>query len=80
MNFMTTSTSDEQPARTGKPLLMRLGVGLFAVGLLAVIVVFILFAAGMENLPVWLSVAAGVITPLGLGVGLVALVREHKGQ
>lgn len=77
---MTTSTSDEQAAGTGKPLLMRLGVGLFAVGMLAVIVVFVLFAAGMEDLPVWLSVAAGVITPLGLGLGLIALVREHKGS
>ncbi|MBB3663473.1 MULTISPECIES: hypothetical protein [Prauserella salsuginis group] len=77
---MTTSTSDEQAARTGKPLLMRLGVGLFAVGMLAVIIVFVLFAAGMEDLPVWLSVAAGVVTPLGLGLGLIALVREHKGS
>ncbi|GAA1199121.1 hypothetical protein [Prauserella alba] len=77
---MTTSTSDEQATHPGKPLLMRLGVGLFAVGMLAVIVVFVLFAAGMEDLPVWLSVAAGVVTPLGLGLGLIALVREHKGS
>ncbi|GAA1236901.1 hypothetical protein GCM10009676_21510 [Prauserella halophila] len=77
---MTTSASNEQSTGTDKPLLMRLGVGLFSVGLLAVLVVFVLFAAGMENLPVWLSIAAGVITPLGLGLGLIALVREHKGS
>ncbi|MBB3050336.1 hypothetical protein FHS23_001331 [Prauserella isguenensis] len=77
---MTTSTSDEQATGNRKPLLMRLGIGLFAIGMLAVIVVFVLFAAGMEDLPVWLSVAAGVITPLGLGLGLIALVREHKGS
>jgi hypothetical protein len=58
---------------------MRLGVGLFAIGMLFVVAVFIMFAAGLQDLPVWLSVAAGVLTPLGLGLGLVALVREHRG-
>jgi hypothetical protein len=58
--------------------LMRIGVGLFALGMLAVMAVFVMFAAGMENLPVWLSAAAGVITPLGLGLGLIALVREAR--
>ncbi|PXY37075.1 hypothetical protein DI005_37315 [Prauserella sp. PE36] len=61
-----------------KSWLMRLGIALFALGMLAVIVVFVLFAAGLEDLPVWLSAAAGVITPLGLGLGLIALVREHR--
>lgn len=79
MGLMTTSTLEEQAAGTEKRLLMRVGVGLFAVGMLAVFVVFVLFAAGMEELPVWLSVAAGAITPLGLGLGLIALVREHRG-
>lgn len=59
-------------------ILMRLGIGLFALGLLAVVAVFVMFAAGLENLPVWLSAAAGVITPLGLLLGLLALVREAR--
>ncbi|MGW4483229.1 hypothetical protein ACWEOE_05260 [Amycolatopsis sp. NPDC004368] len=63
---------------TGKPILMRLGIGLFAIGLLAVLAVFIMFAAGLENLPVWLSAVAGVVTPLGLLLGLIALVREAR--
>jgi hypothetical protein len=58
--------------------LMRIGVALFALGMLAVVAVFIMFAAGIENLPIWLSAAAGVITPLGLGLGLIALVREAR--
>ncbi len=66
------------PEKTGKSILMRLGVGLFALGMLAVTAVFVLFAAGLENLPVWLSAAAGVITPLGLALGLIALVREAR--
>jgi hypothetical protein len=60
--------------------LMRIGVGLFALGMLAVVAVFAMFAAGLHNLPVWLSAAAGVLTPLGLGLGLVVLVREARQQ
>ncbi|MFD2474862.1 MULTISPECIES: hypothetical protein [Amycolatopsis] len=64
--------------QTGKPILMRLGIGLFAIGMLAVATVFVMFAAGLENLPVWLSAAAGVITPLGLLLGLIALIKEAR--
>jgi hypothetical protein len=42
--------------------------------------VFIMFAAGLENLPVWLSAVAGIITPLGLLLGLIALVREARAK
>ena len=42
--------------------------------------VFIMFAAGLENLPIWLSVAAGVVTPLGLLLGLIALVIEARAK
>ncbi|GAA3555097.1 hypothetical protein GCM10022222_43420 [Amycolatopsis ultiminotia] len=62
----------------GKPVLMRIGIGLFGIGMAAVLAVFVLFAAGLENLPVWLSAVAGVITPLGLLLGLIALVREAR--
>ncbi len=64
--------------KPGKPVLMRVGIGLFAIGMIAVTAVFIMFAAGLENLPVWLSAAAGVITPLGLALGLIALIREAR--
>jgi hypothetical protein len=74
---MSTAGTPPRPA-SRKPWLMRVGIGLFALGMLAVLAVFILFAAGLENLPVWLSAAAGVITPLGLALGLIALVREAR--
>ncbi|MFC4002139.1 hypothetical protein ACFS2C_12735 [Prauserella oleivorans] len=77
---METAAPDKTVTRESKPLLMRLGIGLFALGMLAVVVVFVLFAAGFQDLPVWLSVAAGVITPLGLALGLISLVREHRGR
>jgi len=77
---METATKEAALAATGKPFLMRLGIGLFALGMLAVLTVFIMFAAGLENLPVWLSAAAGIITPLGLLLGLIALVREARAK
>jgi hypothetical protein len=63
-----------------KPWLMRLGIGVFAVGVLAVVTVFVMFAAGLHNLPVWLSAVAGLATPLGLALGFIALVREHRSH
>jgi hypothetical protein len=77
---METATKEAALAATGKPFLMRVGIGLFALGMLAVLTVFIMFAAGLENLPVWLSAAAGIITPLGLLLGLIALVREARAK
>jgi len=66
------------PKQIRQSPLMKLGVALFAVGMVAVVTVFVMFASGLENLPVWLSVAAGVITPLGLGIGLAGLVKEAR--
>ncbi|MEC3978588.1 hypothetical protein [Amycolatopsis sp. H20-H5] len=75
---METAVKETAVATPGKPFLMRLGIGLFALGMVAVLAVFIMFAAGLENLPVWLSAAAGIITPLGLGLGIIALVHEAR--
>ncbi|WP_236797031.1 hypothetical protein [Amycolatopsis sp. GM8] len=61
-----------------KAWLMQLGIGVFAVGVLAVLVVFVLFAAGLRDLPVWLSLAAGILTPLGVVLGFISLIREHR--
>ncbi|NKQ55192.1 hypothetical protein HFP15_20110 [Amycolatopsis sp. K13G38] len=61
-----------------KPWLMRVGIGVFALGVLAVLVVFVMFAAGLRDLPVWLSALAGIATPLGIALGLIALMREHR--
>jgi hypothetical protein len=77
---MTTATKEATVAAPGKPILMRIGIGLFGLGMLAVLAVFIMFAAGLENLPVWLSAAAGIVTPLGLLFGLIALVREARAK
>jgi hypothetical protein len=78
METQAESAAVTPVAAPAKPWLMRVGVALFGVGMLAVLAVFILFAAGLQNLPVWLSAAAGVITPLGLLLGLIALVKEAR--
>jgi hypothetical protein len=77
---METVKKEAAVTAPGKPFLMRIGVGLFGIGMLAVLTVFIMFAAGLENLPIWLSVGAGVVTPLGLLLGLIALVREARAK
>ncbi|MEU0788875.1 hypothetical protein ABZ342_02335 [Amycolatopsis sp. NPDC005961] len=77
---MSKATKEGTVSAPGKPFLMRLGIGLFGIGMLAVLAVFIMFAAGLENLPIWLSVGAGVVTPLGLLLGLLALVFEARGK
>ncbi|WP_410564283.1 hypothetical protein [Amycolatopsis sp. cmx-4-61] len=77
---METAKKEAAVSAPGKPFLMRVGIGLFGLGMLAVLAVFIMFAAGLENLPIWLSVAAGVITPLGLLLGLIALVLEARAK
>ena len=53
-------------------------LGLFGAGLLATVVIFGLYAAGHENLPVWLNLAT-LLAPLGFIIGVVSLVlTAHK--
>ncbi len=59
---------------------MPLALGLFALGLVAIVVVFVLFAAGKSDLPVWLNVAAWLLTPIGLGLGVVGAVRSSRSR
>lgn len=59
---------------------LSISVGLFVVGLIAILVIFGLAAAGFGDLPVWLNVTA-MLAPLGLGVGLVSmLVRAVRAR
>ncbi|MDX8036476.1 hypothetical protein SK803_40310 [Lentzea sp. BCCO 10_0856] len=58
--------------------LMPLAVGVFAVGVLAIIVVFVLFATGHSDLPVWLNVIATYAPAIGLALGIIAVVRKAR--
>lgn len=52
-------------------------LGLFGAGLLATIVIFGFYAAGHENLPVWLNLTT-LLAPLGLIIGVVSLVATAR--
>jgi uncharacterized protein (DUF983 family) len=58
--------------------LMPLALALFAVGLVAIVAVFALFAAGNSELPLWLNVAAWLLTPVGLALGVFSVVRDSQ--
>lgn len=64
--------------REGKSPLINTGLVIFAIGLVAVVVVFALFASGMSDLPLWLMISAALLTPIGLVLGMIGLVRQHK--
>src|SRR3954470_5343841 len=70
----TPSRRDERPG-VG---LVRAGAVVFAVGLLAVLVVVLPFFFGRENWPLPLNLAAGPLPPLGLALALAGLVRSAR--
>lgn len=62
-----------------RPTVFSLAMAMFGLGLLAVIAVFGLYAAGYSNLPLWLNLAT-VLTPLGLVTGVVTAVLRARRQ
>ena len=55
---------------------MPAAITLFAIGLIAVVAVFGLYAAGQRNLTVWLYVAA-MLLPVGLALAVFSVVRRR---
>ncbi|MBO0839886.1 MAG: hypothetical protein J2O49_03570 [Sciscionella sp.] len=62
-----------------KSALTNVGVVLFAVGLIALVGVFVQFTIG-HWLPLWLDVVAGLVLPVGLVVGLVGVARSAQSS
>ena len=60
------------------PKLLPLAVGLFAAGVLAIVAVFVLYATGHSDLPLWLNVAATYLPAIGLALGIIAVVRKAR--
>ncbi|MBE1465900.1 hypothetical protein [Kibdelosporangium phytohabitans] len=56
--------------------LLPAAMTMFAIGLIAIIAVFVLYASGQSNLSVWLYVAA-MLLPIGLGLGIFSVVRRR---
>ncbi|MEO5834224.1 MAG: hypothetical protein ABJA16_06970 [Nakamurella sp.] len=84
-----TSANPTEPSNAGLPdsrarrpaagPWARVGMVLFAIGLLAILADLLLFATGSRNLPVWLNVAC-MMAPVGLGVGLIGVVRQARAD
>jgi hypothetical protein len=67
-------------AAAPRPKTLPIAVALFAAGVLALVVVFGLFAAGYTEMPLWLSVAACLLTPVGLAMAVLSVVRDSRRQ
>lgn len=63
--------------RTAPTPLIRIGLGLFVVGLLAVAVILVLFFSGVRDLPLWANLVAG-LAPVGFGLVLVGIFRDAR--
>lgn len=63
--------------RTAPTPLIRIGLSLFVVGLLAVAVILVLFFSGVRDLPLWANLVAG-LAPVGFGLVLVGIFRDAR--
>ncbi|MER7015556.1 hypothetical protein ABT324_29330 [Saccharopolyspora sp. NPDC000359] len=57
--------------------ILPVSVAMFALGLVAIIAIFTLFAVGYQDLPVWLNLAT-LLCPVGLVVGVIATVLRNR--
>ena len=70
-------TAPRSKTRRKAAPLAKIGMILFAIGLIAIFADMALFAAGSRNLPVWVNLTA-MLAPVGLGLGLVGVIRENR--
>ncbi|MEV0702465.1 hypothetical protein AB0I53_31730 [Saccharopolyspora sp. NPDC050389] len=64
-------------AATPRSAVLPASMIMFGLGLLAIVVIFALFAAGYENMPVWLNLAT-LLCPAGLIFGVIATVLRNR--
>ncbi|WP_051773178.1 hypothetical protein [Saccharothrix sp. NRRL B-16314] len=57
------------------PKLMPLAVALFALGVVAIVAMFV---AGERGLPAWVFAAGWLLAPAGLALGVFSAVRESR--
>lgn len=56
---------------------LPISLAMFGVGLLAIVVIFALYATGHQDLPPWVSIAT-LLCPAGLIFGVVATVVRSR--
>lgn len=57
--------------------LLPTAVALFTVGLLGILTVFVLFATGHHDLPLWLNLVC-LLAPVGFAVGVAGAVMQAR--
>ena len=75
----TSGTQRRHPRRRSAAPLAKIGMALFAVGVIAVAADLILFLSGSRDLPLWLNLLC-LLAPVGLGVGLVGTFVEARAS
>ena len=75
----TPGTQRRWRSRPSSAPLAKIGMIMFAIGVLAIATDLVLFASGSRNLPVWLNLIC-MLAPVGLGVGLVGVVKEARSS
>jgi hypothetical protein len=56
---------------------VRIGMALFAIGVLAIVVIMVMFASGSHDLPLWLNLTA-MLAPLGFAVGMAGVAVDAR--
>lgn len=58
--------------------MLRIGIPLFGVGLIAVLLDVVPFFFGAHDRPLWINVVAVLTLPIGLGLALIGLLRSAR--
>ncbi|MEB3366281.1 hypothetical protein [Saccharopolyspora mangrovi] len=62
---------------SSRSTVLPVAMAMFGIGLLAILVIFGLFATGHQDLPAWISVVA-LLCPAGLIFGVIATVVRAR--
>lgn len=73
---MSAYASQRDASRTS--VIMPVAIALFSTGMIATVTIFLLYAFGYTELPLWLSLSAIGCTSVGFALGFVALLREAR--
>ncbi|WP_072805280.1 hypothetical protein [Rhodococcoides yunnanense] len=69
------------PTRSHRNTLLRIALGIFAVGLAAIVAIFLVPAITHEQPPLWLYLTAMLAAPLGFVLALVfALMSGRRAR
>ncbi|AHH93953.1 hypothetical protein GCM10010174_72310 [Kutzneria viridogrisea] len=59
---------------------MPLSMVVFAIGLVALAVIFGMYASGVRDLPLWLNLVGVLLSPIGFAMGMVAVFLQNRSR